>query len=82
MPIRMCAVCRDRFEKRELHRVVRTEDGEIRIDKPQKAQCRGIYICEKCLPDAEKKRVLERAYKSKIEPEVYEKLRSEAAADE
>ena len=29
MPTRMCAVCRKRFEKSELNRVVMSESGEI-----------------------------------------------------
>lgn len=78
MPVRMCAVCRGRFEKREMHRIVKTKDGDIVIDTAQKAQCRGLYICGSCLPDAQRKRVLERAFRGRIEPEVYERLKAEA----
>ncbi len=78
MPIRMCTVCRGRFEKRELFRVVETEEGEIRIDKGQKAQCRGMYICKDCMPDARKKKVLERNFRRRIEPEIYDRIRAES----
>ena len=78
MPIRMCAACRGRFEKRELIRIVETADGGIRVDKAQKAQCRGLYICGGCLPDARRKKVLERNFRRRIEPEVYDRLRAEA----
>lgn len=78
MPIRMCAVCRERFNKPELSRIVRSENGEIVIDKLQKAQSRGIYVCKNCVKDAQKKRILEREYKCKIESYVYERLVLEA----
>ncbi len=78
MPIRMCAACRGRFEKRELIRIVETSDGGIRVDKAQKAQHRGLYICGGCLPDAQRKKVLERNFRRKIEPEIYDRLRAEA----
>ncbi len=81
MPIRMCAACRGRFEKRELIRIVETSDGGICVDKAQKAQRRGLYICGGCLPDAQRKKVLERNFRRRIEPEVYDRLRAEAAGN-
>lgn len=81
MPIRMCVVCRQRHEKKQLMRVVK-QDGKITIDKNYKAQCRGIYICPGCVPEAQKKRVFERSFKQKVEPWVYEEFLAEAAIDE
>ncbi len=78
MPVRMCVVCRGRFEKAELSRVISGDDGEIRLDKTGKAQCRGAYICRECLKTAEKKRALERAFKRRVGHEVYERLIREA----
>ena len=49
MPTRMCAVCRKRFEKSELNRVVMSESGEIFYDRTGKAQARGLYICRECV---------------------------------
>lgn len=54
MPTRMCAVCRKRFEKSELNRVVMSESGEIFYDRTGKAQARGLYICRECVREAEK----------------------------
>ena len=74
MPVRMCVVCRGRFEKAGLNRVICGGDGEIRLDKTGKAQCRGAYICGDCLGTAQKKRALERVFGRRIGPEVYERI--------
>lgn len=80
MPIRMCAVCKSRMEKRELYRIVENE-GEIRLDKDGKAQRRGLYVCADCLPLAEKKRVLERAFRRKVSGDIYLKILTDAGYD-
>ena len=50
-PMRTCVMCRQKREKRELVRIVRTPEGEIKFDPTGKANGRGCYICtsEKCL---------------------------------
>lgn len=78
MPTRMCAVCRGRFDKSELNRIVKNTDGEICVDKAQTAQCRGTYICRSCVPLAEKKKALERAFRQRVDHCVYERLAAEA----
>ncbi|HIV85681.1 MAG TPA: YlxR family protein [Candidatus Monoglobus merdigallinarum] len=82
MPVRMCAVCRGRFEKAELFRIIMSRSGEILLDRAQKAQARGLYICRECMPHAAGKKVLERGYKRRIDPGVYERLAAEAESDE
>lgn len=61
IPERMCAACRKMYPKRELIRIVKTENGAA-IDEKQKLLMRGIYLCrnEECIKLAQKKRVLER----------------------
>ena len=61
---RMCAVCRQRFDKSKLLRVVKFKDGDVRIDESGKLQGRGMYICKsgKCISQAEKRKVIERAF--------------------
>lgn len=81
MPIRMCVVCRERHEKKQLKRVVK-QDGKIKIDKKAKIQCRGIYICPDCVLEAQKKRIFERVFKQKVEPLVYEEFIAEATKHE
>ena len=49
MPTRTCIVCRSKYEKKLLNRIVVDERGEVLADLDQKAQARGAYICGDCL---------------------------------
>lgn len=84
IPMRMCVGCREMHEKRELIRIVKSAEGMVSIDMRGKAPGRGAYICKKsdCLERAIKSRALERALEHRIEPDVYERLREELAANE
>lgn len=83
IPMRMCVGCREMRPKKELVRIVRTPEGEIRIDLTGKASGRGAYICrdEKCLARAQKIRALERALEHAVEPSVFARLGEELAQD-
>lgn len=79
-PIRMCIGCRERFDKRELIRVVRTPEGEIVIDDTGKKSGRGAYICpgsSKCLTRAIKSKALERVLERPIDEELYDRLKAQ-----
>ena len=84
IPMRMCVGCREMHEKRELIRIVKSAEGMVSIDMRGKVPGRGAYICKKsdCLERAMKSRALERALEHRIEPDVYERLREELAANE
>lgn len=79
VPMRMCVGCRTMKEKRSLVRVVRTEEGEARVDPTGKMNGRGAYVCPcaDCLKKAVRSRALERALEVKISPEVMERLAAE-----
>jgi len=74
--MRSCILCRKVFPKGELLRIVKNDD-EIKIDKTHKASGRGAYICSNCITsdDLLKKRVLDRAFREKVNNEVYELLK-------
>ncbi|MEG0874135.1 MAG: YlxR family protein [Clostridiales bacterium] len=76
IPQRMCVGCREMKEKRELIRIVRTPEGETRLDATGKMSGRGAYICfsGQCLERAKKSRGLDRALNITISQEVYESL--------
>ena len=63
LPQRQCVGCRERKEKRELIRVVRSPEGGISLDFKGKKPGRGAYLCPdlECLKRARKSRALERA---------------------
>lgn len=73
---RMCTVCRERREKKELLRITKSNDGIISIDNDGKMPGRGAYICRngECLKNAEKRRVLERSFGCKVDGDIYKKL--------
>ena len=79
IPQRQCTGCREMRPKKELLRIVRTPEEEIRMDKTGKASGRGAYICPKaeCLEKAQKIRALERALEHKVEADVFLRLKEE-----
>lgn len=79
-PERMCVACRKRAEKEALLRVVKDKNGVLMVDLTGKAEGRGAYVCaeEACVAAAEKKSCLSRAFKMRVEGEIYERLRSAA----
>lgn len=64
------------FPKKQLIRVVLTPESLIHIDTTGKQNGRGAYLCNnvECLRLARKRKSLERALKTTIQPEVYEEL--------
>ena len=82
MPMRMCVGCREMKPKRELIRVVRSQDGNVTVDFTGKAAGRGAYVCRsvECLERAIKTRGLDRALEHKIEDTVFLQLKEELQA--
>lgn len=78
-PIRQCVACREKKEKNELARVVRTPDGVIAVDTRGKMPGRGAYLCKDvaCLERAVKTRALQRALECEIPPETLALLREQ-----
>ena len=79
IPQRQCMGCRERKEKREMIRVVRSPEGEISLDFKGKAPGRGAYICPRaeCLKRAIRAKSLERSLDVAIPGEIYAKLEQE-----
>ena len=77
--LRMCIICRERSDKKQLLRVVKNKDGEIFVDKTGKANGRGAYICssKECLEKLRKSHRLNRAFKCEVPNEVYDMIGEE-----
>jgi predicted RNA-binding protein YlxR (DUF448 family) len=77
IPMRKCVASQEMFPKKELVRIVRTPDNEVVIDPTGKKSGRGAYLCAK--PEyvdlAQKKKALEKALKTSIDPSLYDELR-------
>ena len=75
-PERQCISCRKMFPKKDLIRVVKQSDGTYFIDKTNKSNGRGAYICnnEECINKCIKSRLLNKSFKSNINQNIYESL--------
>ena len=76
IPMRRCTGCGEMKEKKDLIRVVRTPEGDIRIDQTGKINGRGAYLCDDpaCLRKAQKKRSLQRSLDTAIPDEIFDEL--------
>ena len=75
VPLRMCIACRQLFEKREMLRVVRSED-KIFLDFTSKASGRGAYVCDNpdCVKKLKKQRLLNKVFSSSVDDEIYDAI--------
>ena len=79
IPLRMCVGCRERKEKKDLIRIVRTGEHTGELDFSGKKPGRGAYICHDpaCLKKARKSKSLDRALDVTLADEIYAKLEEE-----
>ena len=73
IPQRQCIGCGQMKDKKDLIRILKTQDESIVIDG------RGAYICanEDCLSKAFKNKGLERSFKMAVDSAVYDELAKE-----
>lgn len=76
IPERKCMGCNEKKPKKELIRIVRTPDGEIKLDDKGKISGRGVYICSdcKCFEKARRAKRFERSLEVEIPEKVYIEL--------
>lgn len=79
VPLRQCTGCGVLKSKKEMLRVIRTQEEDIILDETGKKNGRGAYICRslECLNKAIKNKGLEKSLKISIPKEVYEQLEKE-----
>jgi len=69
LPQRTCVVCRKKFDKRQLTRIVRTAAEGVVVDSTGKRNGRGAYICHQplCWEEIEQKKgLLDQALKTAV----------------
>jgi len=78
IPMRSCVVTKEKLEKRELLRIVRTPNSEVIVDETGKANGRGAYLKKdlEVINKAEKSKVLEKILEVEIPASVYEEARN------
>ena len=82
IPQRQCMGCRERKEKREMIRVVRSPEGNVSLDFGGKLNGRGAYLCPnpECVKRAIRSKALDRSLEVTIPEEVYARLEKEMEA--
>ena len=78
IPLRTCVVTKESLPKGELLRIVRTPEGEVKVDNTGKLNGRGAYIKKdlSVLEKARKSNILEKRLEIKIEDSVYEEIKN------
>ena len=78
IPMRSCVVTREKCEKKDLIRVVRTPEGEVKIDLTGKMNGRGAYIKKdvSVVDKAKKSKALERHLEVVVPDAIYEELKN------
>ena len=78
IPLRQCVGCGEMKGKKDMMRVLKTDDG-ICLDATGKKIGRGAYVCKNgdCLKLARKNKGLERSFKMSVPVEVYDTLEKE-----
>ena len=78
VPMRTCIACRACKPKKELIRIVKSEEG-ISLDRTGRKNGRGAYICDdaNCIAKLKKGKLLNRAFSMPVDDGVYEKISEE-----
>jgi predicted RNA-binding protein YlxR (DUF448 family) len=74
--LRTCVVTKEQFEKKDLLRIVKNNEGLVFVDTTGKANGRGAYIKKdlETLELAKKNKALDRALETTISDEVYDEI--------
>ncbi|MBQ1568027.1 MAG: YlxR family protein [Erysipelotrichaceae bacterium] len=76
IPMRRCLATNESFPKKELLRIVRTPEGEVKVDLSGKLNGKGAYLSRsnEALEIARKKKVFDKALEVEVPEEVYEEI--------
>ena len=76
IPLRTCVVTKEKYEKKELIRVVKNNTGEVFIDTTGKANGRGAYLKKDAsvVEKAKSSKILDRVLETTVNDEIYEEL--------
>lgn len=78
IPMRTCVVTKEKYEKRELIRIVRTPEGNVEIDSHGKKNGKGAYLklSKEVIEKAKKTKALDRALEVSVPDSIYEELKN------
>ena len=74
IPMRTCVITKEKLEKRDLLRIVRTPEGQVLVDLKGKANGRGAYLKKDVdvIKKAQVNKVLDRILNVEVPDLVYE----------
>lgn len=74
IPMRTCVITKEKCEKRDLLRIVRTPDGKVIVDPTGKANGRGAYLKkdEEVIKKAQISKILDKILEVSISDDIYE----------
>ena len=78
IPLRTCVVTKEKFEKKDLIRIVKNNENKVFVDLTGKANGRGAYIKKdlEVLEKARKTKILDKNLEIDIADEIYEELKN------
>ena len=78
IPMRSCVVTGEKYEKKDLIRVVRDNTGRVFVDTTGKANGRGAYLKRdiEVINKAKKNKILDRRLEVEVDNSIYEELES------
>ena len=76
IPMRKCLASGESVPKKDLLRIVRTPEGEVKVDTTGKLNGKGAYLKKslEALEIAKKKNLLSRALEVNVDEEVYKEI--------
>ncbi len=77
IPQRTCVVTKEKLDKKDLIRIVRTPEQKVIIDETGKANGRGAYLKKDLdvINKAQTKHILDNILNVKVEDSIYEELK-------
>ena len=76
IPLRSCVITHEKYEKKDLLRVVRTPEGNVIFDEIGRANGKGAYLKKdkEVILKAQKNKMLDKVLEKEVPEEVYKLL--------
>lgn len=76
IPLRTCAITREKLPKRDLLRIVRTPEGEVKLDLVGKMNGHGAYVKKdkEVILKAKKNKAIDKLLETTIKDEFYDEV--------
>ena len=78
IPLRTCAITREKLPKNDLLRIVRTPEGNVCVDETGRLNGRGVYITKsiEVLEKAKKNGALNKSLEVEVPDTIYDEIKN------